>query len=71
MKLKNPVKLFALFLMSVFLTSCGQSQTDVPEAYIKSEFKDTLTSYGPSIMVRNVKQAKNGDILIAAYNGVC
>lgn len=25
--------------MFVFLTSCGQSQTDVPEAYINSEFK--------------------------------
>jgi len=56
--------------MFVFLTSCGQSQTDVPEAYIKSEFKDTVTSYGPNTMVRNVKQAKNGDILIAAYNEV-
>ena len=57
-------------LMSVFYSSCRQNQTDVPEAYIKSEFKDTVTSYGPSRMVRNVKQAKNGDILIAAYNGV-
>jgi ligand-binding sensor domain-containing protein len=70
MKMKNPVKLFALCLLSVFHTSCGQNQTNAPEAYIKSEFKDTVTSYGPSSMVRNVKQAKNGDILIAAYNGV-
>jgi ligand-binding sensor domain-containing protein len=62
---------YALFLMVVFHTSCGgQNQTDAPEAYIKSEFKDTVTSYGPGSMVRNVKQAKNGDILIAAYNGV-
>ena len=68
--MKKLVKLFALFLMPVCHTSCGQNQTDVPEAYIKSEFKDTVTSYGPSSMVRNVKQAKNGDILIAAYNGV-
>ncbi len=64
------IHVYALFLMSVFYTSCGQNQTDVLEAYIKSEFKDTVTSYGPSRMVRNVKQAKNGDILIAAYNGV-
>lgn len=56
--------------MFVFHTSCAQNQTDVPEAYIKSEFKDTVTSYGPSSMVRNVKQARNGDILIAAFNGV-
>src|SRR5687768_7581057 len=70
MKMKKPVKLFALLLMSVFSTSCGQTQTNGPEAYIKSEFKDTVTSYGPGRMVRNIKQAKNGDILIAAYNGV-
>src|SRR5688572_11021099 len=68
--MKKLVILFVLFLMSIFFTSCGQSKTDVPEAYNKSEFKDTVTSYGPSTMVRNVRQAKNGDILIAAYNGV-
>ena len=62
---------YVLFLMFVFFTSCGgQNKTDAPEAYTKSEFEDTVTSYGPSRMVRNVKQAKNGDILIAAYNGV-
>ena len=67
--MKNPVKLFALFLMSVFHAASGQKQTDVPETYIKSEFKDTVTSYGPSTMVRNVKQDKNGNILIAASWG--
>jgi sugar lactone lactonase YvrE len=64
------IHLNTLFLMIDFLTSCEKSQTGVLEAYIKSEFKDTVTSYGPITMVRNVKQAKNGDILIAAYNGV-
>jgi ligand-binding sensor domain-containing protein len=66
----NSIHLNALFLVFVFLTSCGQSQTIAPEAYTKPEFKDTVTSFGPNAMVRNVKQAKNGDILIAAYNGV-
>ena len=61
---------YALFLVFVFHTSCGQNQTDVPEAYIKSEFKDIVTSYGPSSMVRNVKQARNGDILIASWEGI-
>lgn len=64
------IHVYAPFLMLVVLTTCGQNQTDAPEAYIKSEAKDTVTSYGPSRMVRNVRQAKNGDILIAAYNGV-
>jgi ligand-binding sensor domain-containing protein len=59
-----------LFLMSVFLTSCGQNQTDVQGEYITSDIKDTVTSYGPNSMVRNVKQARNGDILIASYRGV-
>ena len=64
------IQVYTLFLVLVFYSSCGQNQTDVPEAYIKSEFKDTVTSHGPGRMVRNVKQAENGDILIAAYNGV-
>ena len=56
--------------MSVFHTSYGQNKPDLPKNNINSETKDTVTSYGPNSMVRNVKQAKNGDILIAAFNGV-
>jgi ligand-binding sensor domain-containing protein len=63
-------QVYTLFLMSVFLTSCGQKQTDVQGEYITSDIKDTVTSYGPNSMVRNVKQARNGDILIASYRGV-
>ena len=37
--MKNPVKLFTLFLMSVFLTSCGQNQTNSPKETIKAETK--------------------------------
>src|SRR4030095_9838686 len=66
----NYAQEYVLVFLSVFLTACGQNQTDLPQACIKSEFKDTVTSYGPSRMVRNVKQARNGDILIAAFNGV-
>jgi ligand-binding sensor domain-containing protein len=58
-----------LFLMLVFHTSCGQNQTNVPKDNIKSESKDTVTSYGPNTMVRNVKQDRNGNILIAASWG--
>src|SRR5687768_17523695 len=61
---------YTLLLMFVFYTSCGQNQTDVSEAYIKSEFKDTVTSYGPNRMDRNVKQDRNGNILIARFEGV-
>ncbi len=60
----------ALFLVFVFLTSCGQNQTYAPPDIIQSETKDSVSSYGPTSMIRNVKQARNGDILIASYTGV-
>jgi hypothetical protein len=46
MKMKNPVKLFALFFVSFFHTSCGQNQTNSPKDNIKSETKDIVTSPG-------------------------
>jgi hypothetical protein len=68
--MKKFVKLFALFLMAVFLSSCKQKQTYTPPDIIRSEIKDLVSSYGPTGMVRHVKQARNGDILIACYTGV-
>lgn len=50
--------------MSVFLISYGQNQTSAPPDIIRSEIKDTVTPYGPGNTVRNVKQARNGDILV-------
>jgi len=68
--MKNPVKLFALFLLAVFHTSCVQNQTNSPKDHIKAETKDSITSQVPYSMVRNVKQDRNGNILIASYKGV-
>jgi ligand-binding sensor domain-containing protein len=64
------IHVYALFLLVVFLSSCKQKQTNVPPDIIRSETKDSVSSYGPTRMVRNVKQARNGDILIASYTGV-
>lgn len=69
---------YALFLVFVFCTSCGQNQTNVKQDNIKynrtglseSQLKEAATSKVPMSMVRNVRQAKNGDILIASYLGV-
>lgn len=55
--------------MSIFHTSCGHNQTNVPKVNIKPETKDTVTSYGPNTMVRNIKKGRNGTILIAASFG--
>src|SRR5688500_4898715 len=60
---------YALFLVFVFQTSCGQNQTNVPKDNINYDIKDTVTSYGPNRMVRNVKQDRNGNILFAASWG--
>ncbi|HLA59748.1 MAG TPA: two-component regulator propeller domain-containing protein [Puia sp.] len=84
--MKKFVKLFALFLMSVFCTSCGQNQTNVPQDsiskghYPESQLKENsagnlavslaATSKVPISMVRHVKQDRNGNILIASYLGV-
>ena len=61
---------YPLLLMSVFFTSCGQNQTYAPPDIVRSETKDSVTSNGPTRMVRNVKQDRNGNILIASYTGV-
>jgi ligand-binding sensor domain-containing protein len=64
--------------MFVFHTSCGQNQTSVPKqnnrshrsGLSESQLKEAAASKVPMSMVRNVRQAKNGDILIASYVGV-
>jgi hypothetical protein len=40
------IKLFTLFLISVFLSSCGQTKTNAPKENIKAETKDIVTSPG-------------------------
>src|SRR5688572_10788664 len=67
---------YTLFLVFVFHTACGQNQTNPPQdniskgLYSESQLKKADTSIVPMSMVRNVKQARNGDILIASYLAV-
>jgi ligand-binding sensor domain-containing protein len=69
------IQVYALFLLFVFHTSCGQNQTDVPHDNMKynglseSQLKELATSKVPIGQVRNVKQDRNGNILIAAAWG--
>jgi ligand-binding sensor domain-containing protein len=67
---------YALFLLFVFHTSCGgQTQTNVPHnnmkynGYSEAQLKELATSKVPMSQVRNVKQDRNGNILIAATWG--
>jgi len=66
---------YALFLLFVFYTSCAQNQTNVLQdntklGYPRSQLKEAATTKVPMGMVRNVKQTRNGDILIASYLGM-
>ncbi len=70
---------YTLFLMLVFHTACGQKQTNAPQdnfskehnGLSESQFKEADTSKVPISQVRNVKQDRNGNILIAArWDGV-
>ena len=74
------IQVYALFLMLVFCTSCGgQNKTNPPqdnikssreEPYTESELKEADTLKVPTGQVRNIKQARNGDILISSFLGV-
>ncbi|WPP49659.1 ligand-binding sensor domain-containing protein [Catalinimonas niigatensis] len=70
--MKNIPGLLFIFILS---TSCGPNQTNAPQdngraGYSESQLKEADTSKVPMSMVRNIKQARNGDILIASYLGV-
>jgi ligand-binding sensor domain-containing protein len=63
--------IYTLLLMFVFNTSSnGQNKPDLPKENIKPKTKDLITSLVPYSMVRNIKQARNGNILIASWRGI-
>ncbi|MEC5147170.1 two-component regulator propeller domain-containing protein [Chitinophaga sp. 212800010-3] len=70
-------RIYTLFLMLVFHTSCGQNRTNAPQddfskehnGYSESQLKELATSKVPMSQVRHVKQDRNGDILITASWG--
>ena len=60
-----------LLLLFIFCTSCKeQNKTSLQKDSTNFVTTDTVSSYGPNSMVRSVKQAGNGDILVASYTGV-
>ena len=69
--MKSYPQIYALFLMFVFYTSCkGQNKTGLPKENIKSETKSVATSAEPKYIIRNIIQDRNGNIWIAAYDGI-
>lgn len=72
------VLIYAFVLLFVFHASFAQDQTSVPtqrnrmhqSGLYESQLKAAAASKVPMSMVRNIRQAKNGNILIASYIGV-
>jgi ligand-binding sensor domain-containing protein len=60
------IDLYAVVLLLVLVSSCGQSQTDSSKDTARSETKDTVSSYWPdTLQVHTIKKGRNGTILIA------
>ncbi len=65
-------------LLAALMHTPGQAQQTVPKpndrrhqsGLFESQLKEAAASKVPMSMVRNIRQAKNGDILIASYIGV-
>ncbi len=69
--MKKYTHTYILFLILVFCTSCrGQVKTELPQDNIKSEIKSVINSTGPNNTTRNIIQDRNGNIWIAAFDGI-
>jgi ligand-binding sensor domain-containing protein len=61
---------YALFLMLVFCTSCGQNQTEGKKIIINSETKGVIAPHGPQWITRNLIQDRTGNIWMATFDGI-
>ena len=63
--------IYTLFLIFVFCTSCErQNKTALPTENPKSEIKEEVISYGPTSVVRTIKQDKKGNMWITSWEGI-
>jgi ligand-binding sensor domain-containing protein len=70
--------IYTLFLAFAFQSAYGQDKANPPQKNIRqhrsglseAQLKEAANSSVPMSMVRSIRQARNGDILIASYIGV-
>jgi len=60
---------YVLLLMLSFCTSCGQNQAEGKKIIINSKTKG-VTPYGPKWITRNIIKDRNGNIWVAAFDGI-
>jgi ligand-binding sensor domain-containing protein len=80
--MKKYAPMYILIIMVAFFSACGQEKAqeqkkEVPQQdnvskrnYTEAQIKEAETSNVPTSMVRHVRLARNGDILVASYLGV-
>ena len=61
---------YVLLLMLSFCTSCGQNQAKGKKIIINSKTKGVITPYGPKWITRNIIKDRNGNIWVAAFDGI-
>jgi ligand-binding sensor domain-containing protein len=63
--------IYLLLLMFAFCTSCqGQNKTEPQKENIKRETKSSIAATVPNSITRNIIQDRNGNIWIAAFDGI-
>ncbi|MES2809267.1 MAG: two-component regulator propeller domain-containing protein [Bacteroidota bacterium] len=63
--------IYTLLLLLFFCTvGKAQNKPDLPQQNVKPEIKDTIVARAPNSMVRSIRRAGNGDLLIASFDGV-
>lgn len=69
--MKNVLLILLLFGCNQAKTfNKGENQTTVPKDTIKSETKDSITSYGPNSIVRTIIQDRKGTIYMTTWEGI-
>ena len=70
-KIIKYAQIFVLFLVFIFSTSCnGQNKTEGSKDNFNPKTKDSISSHGPTRMVRTIKQDKHGNIWLASAEGM-
>ena len=69
--MKNYQLIYTLFLSLIFCASCErENKAGLQNDNTQAESKSEVISYGPSAIVRAIKQDRNGNIWIASWEGV-
>ncbi|KEO75211.1 ligand-binding sensor domain-containing protein [Anditalea andensis] len=69
--MKTQLQIYTLLLIFAFCGSCKEEvKTELPKIITRTETREEIISNAPSNITRNLIQDKNGNIWIAAFDGI-